>query len=97
LNSEDRDGTPTSNSRKINEGKTYKVSRIKSGAKVSSWSGEYVAAIVVHARERKTRLRDVDHDESMGIARREARGAANGVRRAVRDIAIQSLDVDKDV
>jgi hypothetical protein len=52
-----------------------------------------VAAIVVHARERKTRLRDVDHDESIGIARREARGAAKGVRRAVKDIAVECLGI----
>jgi hypothetical protein len=86
FNSDDKDGTPTSNSRKINEGKMYKVSRMKSGANVSSCKGEYVAAIVVHASERKTRFRDVDHEESMGIARREANGTVKGAKSDVKDI-----------
>lgn len=44
-----------------------------------------MAAIVVQARERKTRLRDVDHEDSMGMARREASGV-KGARRALNDI-----------
>jgi hypothetical protein len=86
LNSEDKDGTPISKSRKINEGKIYKVSRMKSGANASSCKGEYVAATVVHASERKTRFKDVDHEESMGIARREASGTVKGAKSDVRDI-----------
>ena len=42
--------------------------------------------MVVQARERKTRLREVDQEESMGIARSEARGTVKGARRDVRDI-----------
>lgn len=61
---------------------------MKRGAKASSWRGEYVAAIVVQASERKTRLRDVDHDDSIGIARIEANGTVKGASRAVRDIVI---------
>lgn len=61
---------------------------MKRGAKASSWSGEYVAAIVVHARDRKTRLSDVDHDDSMGIAKSDANGTVNGASRDVRDIAV---------
>lgn len=79
-----------SNKRKTKDGKIYRVSRMKSGAKASNCKGEYVAAIVVHASERKTRLSDVDHDESMGMARREPRGTANGARSDVRDIVIKS-------
>lgn len=61
---------------------------MKRGAKASNWRGEYVAAIVVQARERKTRLSDVDHDDSMGIARREANGTVKGARRDVSDIVV---------
>jgi hypothetical protein len=75
-----------SNSRNTRDGKIYSVRRRKRGAKVSSWRGEYVAAIVVHARERKTRLSDVDHDDSMGIASSDASGTVNGARRDMRDI-----------
>lgn len=42
---------------------------------------------MVHARLRKTRLRDVDHDESIGMARSEASGTVKGARRDVRDIS----------
>jgi hypothetical protein len=80
-----------SNSRKTREGKIYRVSRMNSGAKASSWRGEYVAAMVVHARERKTRFRDVDHDESMGIARREAIGTVKGVKRDINDMVVECL------
>lgn len=59
---------------------------MKRGAKASSWRGEYVAAMVVQARERKMRLRDVDQEESMGMARREARGTVKGARRDVNDM-----------
>lgn len=59
---------------------------MKSGANASSCNGEYVAAIVVQARERNTRFRDVDHDDSMGIARMEASGTVKGARRDVSDI-----------
>jgi hypothetical protein len=41
---------------------------------------------VVQVREKKTRFRDVDQEESMGIAKREARGRVIGERRVVRDI-----------
>jgi hypothetical protein len=75
-----------SKSRKIKDGTIYRVSRIKSGANASSCRGEYVAAIVVHARERKTRFRDVDHEESMGIARREANGTVKGAKSDVKDM-----------
>jgi hypothetical protein len=88
LNSLEREGIPISNSRKNNDGNIYKVSRIKSGAKASSCRGEYVAATVVHARERNTRLRDVDHDDSMGIARSEARGTVKGAKSDVNDMVV---------
>lgn len=42
--------------------------------------------MVVQVSERKTRLMDVDQEESMGIAKSEARGRVSGVRRAVRDM-----------
>jgi hypothetical protein len=42
--------------------------------------------MVVHVREKKTRLRDVDQEDSMGIAKREAKGRERGARRAERDI-----------
>jgi|TARA_R110002003_G_scaffold96_9_gene7434 hypothetical protein len=48
-----------------------------------------VAAIVVHARLRKMRLSEVDQEESMGMARRDAIGV-NGARRAERDIVVDS-------
>jgi hypothetical protein len=75
-----------SKSRKVKEGRMYRVSRIKRGANVSSCRGEYVAAMVVHARERKTRFRDVDHEDSIGIASRDANGTVKGARRDVRDM-----------
>jgi len=75
-----------SKSRKTRDGKMYSVKRMKRGAKASSCKGEYVAAMVVHARERKTRLRDVLHEESMGIARSEPSGTASGARSAESDI-----------
>jgi hypothetical protein len=75
-----------SKSRKNSEGKMYSVRRRNKGAKASSWSGEYVAATVVHASDRKTRLRDVDQEDSMGMARREARGTVKGARSADSDI-----------
>ena len=68
---------------------TKRARRKMSGAKNSSCSGEYVRAMVVQVRERKTRLMDVDQEESMGIAKREARGRVSGVRRAVRDILFE--------
>lgn len=72
----------------MREGKMYNVSRMKSGANASSCSGEYVAAIVVHANDRKTRLSDVLHDDSMGIARSEARGTVKGAKSDAKDIVI---------
>jgi hypothetical protein len=72
--------------RKTSDGKIYRVRRMKSGAKASSCSGEYVAAIVVHARDRKTRLSEVDHDDSIGMASNEARGTVKGARSDVNDI-----------
>ncbi len=44
--------------------------------------------MVVQVRERKTRLMEVDQEESMGIAKSEARGRVSGVRRAVRDMVL---------
>jgi len=41
---------------------------------------------VVQASERKIRLSDVDQEESMGIARREAMGRGIRLKRAERDI-----------
>lgn len=52
--------------------------RRNSGAKNSSCSGEYVRANVVHVKLKKTRLRDVDHDESIGIANNDASGRLIG-------------------
>ena len=75
-----------SKSRKTKDGKIYSVSRMNRGANASSCSGEYVAATVVHASERKTRLSDVDHEESMGMARREASGTVKGARRDANDM-----------
>jgi hypothetical protein len=43
---------------------------------------------VVQARLRKTRFRDVDHDESIGMARRDARGTVKGARRDVNDMLV---------
>lgn len=42
--------------------------------------------MVVQVRDRKTRLMEVDQEESMGIAKSEARGRVKGVRSAVRDM-----------
>jgi hypothetical protein len=61
--------------------------RRKRGPKNSSWSGEYVIARVVHVREKKTRLREVDQPDSMGIAKMEASGREMGARSDARDIA----------
>jgi hypothetical protein len=80
-----------SNSRKTREGKMYRVSRMNKGAKASSCKGEYVAATVVHARERNTRLSDVDHDDNMGMARRDARGTVKGVKRDINDMVLEYL------
>jgi hypothetical protein len=41
---------------------------------------------VVQASERKIRLSDVDQEESMGMARRDAMGRGIRLRRAERDI-----------
>lgn len=41
---------------------------------------------MVQASERKIRLSDVDQEESMGIARREAMGRGIRLKRAERDI-----------
>jgi hypothetical protein len=43
--------------------------------------------MVVQVREKKTRLRDVDQEDSMGIAKREAKGRERGARRAESDMA----------
>ena len=43
--------------------------------------------MVVQVRDRKTRLMEVDHEESIGIAKSEASGRVKGVRSAVRDMA----------
>jgi hypothetical protein len=40
---------------------------------------------VVHVREKKTRLSEVDHDESIGRARKGASGRVRGVRRVERE------------
>ena len=40
-------------------------------------------AIVVHVREKKTRFREVLHEESMGRARSVVKGSVMGVRRVV--------------
>lgn len=42
--------------------------------------------MVVQASERKIRFRDVDQEDSMGIARREAMGRGIRFRREDRDI-----------
>jgi hypothetical protein len=41
---------------------------------------------VVQVREKKTRFRDVVHEDRKGIAKREAKGRDSGVRRLLRDI-----------
>lgn len=46
-----------------------------------------MAASVVHASERKIRLSDVDQEESIGIARREAMGRGMRFKREESDIA----------
>jgi hypothetical protein len=43
-------------------------------------------AMVVHVREKNTRLRDVDQPESIGIANKDARGSDRGARRDDNDI-----------
>ena len=43
-------------------------------------------AMVVHVRLMKTRFREVDQEESMGIAKREARGRVIGASSAESDI-----------
>jgi hypothetical protein len=61
--------------------------RRKRGPKNSSWRGEYVIARVVHVREKKTRLREVDQLDSIGMAKMEASGREIGARRDASDIA----------
>jgi hypothetical protein len=43
-------------------------------------------AMVVHVNEKKTRLRDVDQPDNIGIANKEARGSDMGARRDDSDI-----------
>lgn len=69
-----------SNKRKARLGIMYKDSRKTSGATSSSCSGEYDAAIVVHATDRNIRFKLVDHELSIGIARNEPSGKAIGAR-----------------
>lgn len=45
-------------------------------------------ASVVHVRLRKTRFKDVDQDDSIGMAKREARGRVKGASKDDRDILI---------
>jgi hypothetical protein len=45
-------------------------------------------ATVVHVRLKKTRLRLVDHEDSIGIAKREPRGRAMGARSEDRDMFV---------
>lgn len=42
--------------------------------------------MVVHVRLRKTRFKDVDQEESIGMAKREAKGRVMGANSAERDI-----------
>ena len=44
--------------------------------------------MVVHVREKKTRFRDVDQEDSIGIAKRDASGRVIGARREERDILV---------
>lgn len=41
-------------------------------------------AIVVHVKEKKMRFKDVDQDESIGIANNEATGSVTGARNDVK-------------
>lgn len=50
-----------------------------------------MAANVVQARERKIRLRDVDQEDSIGIARREAMGSGMRFRREESDMMVEPL------
>jgi hypothetical protein len=43
-------------------------------------------------REKKTRFRDVDHDDSIGIANKDARGSDIGARRDVSDMSQADID-----
>jgi hypothetical protein len=80
LNSVARVGTPISKSKKIREGMIYSDRRNTNGAINSSCKGEYDAAIVVHATERKIRFNPVDHELNIGMARKEPSGNAMGAR-----------------
>jgi hypothetical protein len=86
FNSTIRLGIAVSISRKRPDGSRYSIVRRNRGPKSSSWSGEYDIARVVHVREKKTRLRDVDQLDNIGIAKREASGRDIGARRDDRDI-----------
>jgi len=70
-----------SNSKKIKLGIMYSDNRSTMGATSSSCRGEYDAAIVVHATERKMRFSPVDQELNIGMARNEPRGKAMGARR----------------
>jgi hypothetical protein len=70
----------------------YSIVRRTRGPKNSNCSGEYDKARVVHVREKKTRFKDVLHDESIGIAKSEASGKEMGARRDVSDIAQVVID-----
>ena len=48
---------------------------------------------MVQAKERKIRLSDVDHEDSMGIAKREAMGRGIRLRREDRDISGDRVQV----
>lgn len=74
-------GTPISNSKKMSDGVMYRDRRSTKGANNSNCRGEYVVAMVVHATEMKIRFKLVDHEESMGIARKEPSGRAIGASR----------------
>jgi hypothetical protein len=87
-----RDGTPRSKSKNSAEGRRYNITRRKRGPKNSNWSGEYDKARVVHVKEKKTRFKDVLHDDSIGIANSEANGREMGARRDVSDIAQVVID-----
>jgi hypothetical protein len=54
-----------------------------------------VAARVVQASDRKIRLREVDQEDSIGTARREAMGSGIRERREDRDIFVVDSEITR--
>jgi hypothetical protein len=53
-------------------------------------------AIVVHVRLMKTRFKDVDQDDNIGMAKNEARGRVKGASNADRDILVTVYGEERD-